>query len=407
MGKTKRWFAVVMALLLLAGTGAVTAEQKANNYCPDGFISVMAFGAKGDGKTDNTDAFKRAAQSSKGIFVPAGEFLISETVQFDSKVMMGAGVGKSVITFTGKDARKPIICAGSYASLRDLTLQFADGLVTGKEKEGDRTAILTGGVWAFQRGASLRRVELRNVGTGVFSPTFDNKIFSDNPSVKEACTFSATFEDVTVRDFSFRGMDFSAPVRTGNVFRNLYFTSKYRANSAVYFDHEESECVIDGIVLEGVTAKQPVYLGNLRAMKMGSLALYDVETTVADNGLVTFSGTNGSIDSLVIRDCRAGNVLFDLERGYYWESGGAVGSQTSFLKIDTLLLDTVTKSGIAGKAFSFFARSTLEIGKDQGGYVVEIDRYLYDSANGDESAYAALKTAGKNLTVTKKGASKL
>lgn len=403
----KKWLVGVIALTLLAGVGAVSAEPKANSYCPDGFISVMVFGAKGDGKTDDTEAFKMAAQSSKGIFVPAGEFLISDSIKFDSKVMMGAGVGKSIITFTGTNKRKPIICAGSYSSLRDLTLQFADGLVTGSEKQGDRTAILTGGNWAFQRGASLRRVELRNVGTGIFAPTGDDKIHTDNPAVKEAGPFSATFEDVTVRDFSFRGMDFVTPVRTGNVFRNLYFTSKYRANSAVYFDHEESECVIDGIVVEGVTAKQPVYFGNLRAMKLGSLALYDVETTVVGNGLVTFSGTNGSIDSLVVRNCRAGNVLFDLERGYYWEGGGAVGSQTSFLKIDTLLLDTVTKSSIAGKTFSFFTRSTLEIGKDQGSYVVEIDRYLYDSANGDVSAYAALKTSGENLTVTKKGASEL
>lgn len=36
----------------------------------------------------------------------------------DSRVMMGAGEGKSILTFTGENPKKPIIAAGSYSSLR-------------------------------------------------------------------------------------------------------------------------------------------------------------------------------------------------------------------------------------------------------------------------------------------------
>lgn len=397
MKRLRMWVMCTAAVVMMTiGTGTVSGQEKSADYCPAGFVNVLAFGAKGDGVTDDTAAFDLASKSGSGIFVPAGDFRISESIYLDSKVMIGVGE-KSIITFTGEDARKPIVMAGSYSSIRDLTLRFADGLVTGSEQQGDRTAILTGAAWAFQRGASLRRVTIENVGTGVFSPASGDAMISGK--VNEACTFSATFEDVTVRDFSFRGFDFSAEVRTGNVFRNLYFTSRYEADSAVYFNGEESESVIDGVIVEGVRAARPIYMFGMRAMKMGSIALYDTEATVAGNGLITFEDTNGSIDSLIVRNCRAGEILFRMGRGDYYVNNG-VGSPESYLKIDTLLLDTVTAGSLADQDFAFFGRSS----GAQGRYTVEIDRYLYATENGDAAAYKEWNISGNSLTVTKKEA---
>ena len=136
MKRLRTWAACVMAVTTtMIMTGTVSGQKKSTVYCPAGFVSVMAFGAKGDGVTDDTMAFKWAVQSGKGIFVPAGEFRISETLSMDSCVMAGAGEGESIITFTGENPKKPIIAAGSYTSLRDLTIRFADGLVTGEESE--------------------------------------------------------------------------------------------------------------------------------------------------------------------------------------------------------------------------------------------------------------------------------
>lgn len=382
-------------------TGTVSGQKKSTVYCPAGFVSVMAFGAKGDGVTDDTMAFKWAVQSGKGIFVPAGEFRISETLSMDSCVMAGAGEGESIITFTGENPKKPIIAAGSYTSLRDLTIRFADGLVTGEEQLGDRTAILTGANWGLQRGASLRRVTLENVGTGVYSAEDKDAIVKE-AGAHEGGAFSVTFEDLTVKDFSYRGFCFTCSVRTGNVFRNLYFTSRFDADGAVYLHGEESETVLDGLIVENVRAARPVYMFGMRALKAGNISLYNIESTVEGNALITFENVNGPVDSLIIRNCRADGMLIQAGRGDY-EYGTGVGSGTSWMEIDTLLLDTVTAGSIQDSAFSFIGRKENE----KGQYHVEIGRYLYASKNGDAAAYKELTQSGKGLTVTVKEAAEL
>jgi hypothetical protein len=67
---------------------------------------VTRFGAKGDGKTDCTEAFIQAiAATEKGaITIPAGLFLLSNVIQIDKPniVLRGAGQGKTVLRFTSE-----------------------------------------------------------------------------------------------------------------------------------------------------------------------------------------------------------------------------------------------------------------------------------------------------------------
>jgi len=71
---------------------------------PQESISVAAFGAKGDGRTDDTAAFKQAiaAGAGKVILVPPGRFVLSDTLEIRSSnlVLRGAGSGKTVLLFT-------------------------------------------------------------------------------------------------------------------------------------------------------------------------------------------------------------------------------------------------------------------------------------------------------------------
>ena len=71
---------------------------------PSASISVADFGAKGDGSTDNTDAFKQAIQAGAGklIQIPAGRFVLSDVleVRTSNLVLRGAGADKTVIIFT-------------------------------------------------------------------------------------------------------------------------------------------------------------------------------------------------------------------------------------------------------------------------------------------------------------------
>ena len=67
-------------------------------------ISVADFGAKGDGHTDDTAAFKNALQAGAGkvIRVPAGRFVLSDRLRIETSnlVLRGAGPGQTIFVFT-------------------------------------------------------------------------------------------------------------------------------------------------------------------------------------------------------------------------------------------------------------------------------------------------------------------
>ncbi len=66
--------------------------------------NVKKFGAKGDGKTDCTEAFKKAIQMNNNgaIFIPAGQYLISDIIWIRKPdiVLRGEGPDKTVIIMT-------------------------------------------------------------------------------------------------------------------------------------------------------------------------------------------------------------------------------------------------------------------------------------------------------------------
>ncbi|NOX57020.1 MAG: hypothetical protein GXP27_21790, partial [Planctomycetes bacterium] len=80
---------------------------------PASQISVKSFGAKGDGKTDDTAAFRKAIQAGAGqvIFVPPGRYVLNGllTLAQSNTVLRGAGSSRTVLLFktpgTALDAR--------------------------------------------------------------------------------------------------------------------------------------------------------------------------------------------------------------------------------------------------------------------------------------------------------------
>ncbi len=71
---------------------------------PSQSISVTDFGAKGDGHTDDTAAFKSAiaAGAGKVINIPGGRFVLSDIIKIRTSnlVLRGAGPGKTIFAFS-------------------------------------------------------------------------------------------------------------------------------------------------------------------------------------------------------------------------------------------------------------------------------------------------------------------
>jgi hypothetical protein len=68
----------------------------------DGYVNIKWFGAKGDGKFDDTFAFQKAIDSSYTIFVPEGHYIVSSTLTTESIFLQGEKIqNASIIEYTG------------------------------------------------------------------------------------------------------------------------------------------------------------------------------------------------------------------------------------------------------------------------------------------------------------------
>lgn len=392
--KKRRWLTgVAAAVVLLAGAGLCVAEEKeetAQTYCPPGFINVAALGATPDDDTDDTRAFTTAISMKTGIYVPAGTYRISKSLHWDSAVMMGAGVGKTRIVAKIANAEDAILYPGmSGASLRDLTVGYDPSLITGEETEGERAAMMTGNIWAFAMGASIENVCFENVGTGIYSLDGD-----------QYAMFSAALENVSVRDFTFRGFDVRGTIRTGNYFRSIYMTSRYPVDSALYMDGEESETVFSGVVLENIRAREPIHLRGHQALRMSGIVLDHVELTDEGSGYIVLNNTNGTIDSVTVKNgtVAKNSSLFLADTGEFYVNHGK-GSPASAVTVRNLTLHNIHSGSLADRDFTFVNRVT----GAAGDYVLDVLNYRFTTDHGDEALYTAFASKGQGIRLTLKG----
>lgn len=106
---------------------------------PNGF-SVKAFGATGDGSTNDVTALQLAIdKSTSRVYIPSGEYKISTALVLPSNMeLTGEGYG-SKITSTGTDKRVAYADSKSFITIRNL---FINGNLTGN---GSTATGVTGG----------------------------------------------------------------------------------------------------------------------------------------------------------------------------------------------------------------------------------------------------------------------
>jgi len=112
-----------------AGTTVLVAstddgEQGVVGAAPsgDGFVSVMSFGAKGDGATDDTEAIQAAVDAAAGVgtvLFPAGTFLITARVTLPAESVL-VGVGAEIVQQTAGTAGLRIV--GSDVTVSGLSI---------------------------------------------------------------------------------------------------------------------------------------------------------------------------------------------------------------------------------------------------------------------------------------------
>ncbi len=112
---------LLLAILIITGCIKTVTEVKTKKYSTP-FINVMDYGAVGDGEHDDTKAIKQALAAGSDIYFPEGKYLISDSIEVESKKIHGAGMKNSVIYSTADAPIFRIIATKN--NIRDLGLQY-------------------------------------------------------------------------------------------------------------------------------------------------------------------------------------------------------------------------------------------------------------------------------------------
>lgn len=352
----------------------------------------------------STDA---AIKSSAGhIYIPAGTYVITEPIVLNSGNLVGAGMDKTIIVADFEDPRQPIVLAGYKSSISNIQFRYKDGLVTGKEKRGERVGIFTGYTLTLQKGASIKNVKLSNVGTGFYAP---GDVMSSDLALAEAgseddktlssVVYSAEFENIVVEDFSFVGIDFTTHSRTGNVLNNIYLSSgKYACESAVVFKGGESETTINLLTVADTRAVTPVVFEAANALDIGALALRNVSLiNKKQTAYVYWNESSGRIGHFSANKMKVESrqSFFEIDSASL-DRGGYDSMQR--LSIGKFTLSAVTNMTYAND-FTYFRRA---LDKTTPFYIT-VDEYYYDADRVEREVYRAFPTSDLNLIYTKKG----
>lgn len=118
-----------------SGTGAVTRAltDKANDL-----VSVKDFGAAGDGLTDDTQAIQQALQAHEAVFLPAGTYLISQTLEIGARRSL-IGAGQACVIKCQSNAFNALELPAFQSELRNLRIEGGDAAVKLFGKTGECT----------------------------------------------------------------------------------------------------------------------------------------------------------------------------------------------------------------------------------------------------------------------------
>lgn len=366
-------------------------EISENSVCPN------MFGAYGDGVNDDTIAFKNAlTYGNNVIYLNSGNYILTDSINVLNGIITGNGV-HSRITSRCDDKLKPILAIGGRTVISNLIIGYDESFITGSEVFHERSVIQT---WCqngsfkdpVQRGGGVHNVTISNCGTAIVDDA-------------DAGPFSASFKDIQIIGFTYGGVWLICNTRTGNVYSNIYITNDVaepmksktnNAESAIFFEGEESESTMQQLNIEWARLKRPVFIHGVNGGHCSSIHFEQVEITQPYTGMFINDRSSMEVENLTVFYCKMsqpGTCIVELINGGYLNTTGTL--QEGYLQISTLHCKGLndgsgTLPGERGLQlvtdFSFVYRS-----QDRtGNYRFRMDNYVYYSfQSADQSIYSS------------------
>lgn len=376
------------------------------------YVNVVEYGANPNSFLDDTEAFIKAIATGKSVYVPSGIYYVSETLKIENQNFVGAGFFATQIVSINTKKNEPILMAGRSCVISDMLFRYKEGIVTGDEKEGERVVIYTrSDNWPLQRGSSIRNVHIESCGTALYLP---RDYIGGGP-------FCVDHSNLEIADFSFRGIDYGAIHRIGNIYSNIFMQSRYNVDSMIHFDGDSTNITMSTITLLYSRCKRAVIsLNNVRGCHISSIHIGNVSVTEDERGFIELHNSSVEIGAFSInyipieaqrlslfRIYDAGYDLCDHQRI-------EVKPTDQILKIvnldicginDPSALEIFPNFQIKGlngpqnREFSFITRKDNSIGN----YYVSIENYSYFTFQDDADIYEEFKCDDDKINFLKKG----
>ncbi len=108
-----------------SGYTGTEAEFSAKLAMP--FVIPQLFGAKGDGVTDDTQAFLTALAASDNVYLPAGTYLITDTLDISYKQSIYSDAGQRATIIYG--GNNPVVSIGRMSIFRNINITVQNAFV--------------------------------------------------------------------------------------------------------------------------------------------------------------------------------------------------------------------------------------------------------------------------------------
>lgn len=381
----------------ISTTGSTTNFLRADGTwaAPAGgsmYYNVKDYGAVGNGFTDDTAAINAtitAAGAGGTIFIPAGTYLTSSTINLTDINVIGVGT-KTILRGISASlgATNPMFKLAKICTVQNLYAEF----------DVKPTTATTGQYVIFQCGnpavtfGELQRYSYINgVATGKCGTAFYN------PSSTQV--FSTTFSNLRIEDFKYRGFDFNSNYRTGNVYENIYIAGGdgNTVNALFALQGNESECSIIQLNAEHCNFSQAALIFNgCNAITVTSLHLEALKPASNNLPFVYTNSSSGTFESFVIlgnysiNPTTTGNTIFQCNSSYNTYGGTNNTLTANYFRFGVFYVANIPTT----TSWTMVSRGT-----NDGAMYVEVGGYQYTPNN---SFYYTFPTSG-NVTLTNNG----
>lgn len=358
------------------------------------YANVMDYGAKGDGVTDDTAAFKAAlynnGRGGTSIYVPHGHYLISESIELETVGLIGESAGQTEIIMNGPG---PIIKAGSRTTIDDISLTFKASAAGAAEHE--KVAISCYHHLPLQR-TSLRNIHIYNVGTAI----------EDNTEP----TFSVLFDSIEIDNFSYAAFNFTVMGSSGNLYNNIYISSPLGTAAYGFAKRGYSEGDVFNVMnIEWGTYYHPFYIDGMANATINSLHFERVALASNYEGVcyLSCSAKIQNIGFYFMRYNTPGMCLIRLGSAHVFGENppeGFYSEKPNFVHINNLICCglNVEKGGLAksNDGWIFMRQSNFT-----DTFYVAVDNFIYQYYTAEDAGWYEKKFAldYNNLRFLSKG----